>query len=78
MRRILDMCLDATGDLLAAAAPLAKLLRGTRLSAEAAVIVAVANRLRDELARRDPLAGRVVLSRVQYAACFLKGIAGTS
>ena len=72
MRRVLDRCLAATGELLERAAPLPDRIRGLRFSMECAVIVMIANKLRSELDRRDPLAERVVLSRTQYAGSFLK------
>ena len=71
MRRVLDRCLAATGDLLERAAPLPDRIRGLRFSMECAVIVTIARKLRSELDRRDPLAERVVLSRTQYAGSFL-------
>lgn len=74
MRRILDRCLVATGDLLERAAPLPDRIRGLRFSMECAVIVTIARKLRSELDRRDPLAERVVLSRVQYVESFLQPI----
>jgi hypothetical protein len=42
---------------------------------ESAVIVAIAHRLVAELARRDPLAERVELSRAQFLWCALSGAA---
>ena len=76
MREVLDRCLNATGDLLAFAAPLPDRLHGGRFAAEAAVILALANKLRSELDARDPLAERVVLTRMQYAACCMRGTLG--
>lgn len=72
MRRVLDRCLAATGDLLERAAPLPDRIRGLRFSMECAVIVTIAGKLRSELEHRDPLAERVVLSRSQYAGSFLR------
>ncbi len=72
MRRVLDRCLAATGGLLERAAPLPDRIRGVRFSMECAVIVTIANKLKSELDRRDPLAERVVLSRGQYAGSFVR------
>lgn len=65
MRRVVDRCLDATDDLLAVAAALPCRLVRSRLRYEAAVILAVAERLSRLLRRNDPLAGRVELGKVQ-------------
>ena len=44
---------------------------------ESAVIVRIADRLLDELARRDPVSERVALTKVQFALCGVGGaIAG--
>ncbi len=74
MRRVLDRCLAATGDLLERAAPLPDRVRGLRFSMECAVIVTIAGKLRAELDRRDPLAERVILSRARYVESFLRPI----
>lgn len=74
LRRVMDRCLDGTDDLIASARCLPARLRNLRFAMEAAGIVEVAGRLSAELRRRDPLAGRVVLTRVQLAACCLRGI----
>ncbi|MDE0029270.1 MAG: squalene synthase HpnC [Deltaproteobacteria bacterium] len=74
MRRVLDRCLDHTDRLLETADALPGHLRNLRFAMEAAVIVAIAWRLSAELRRRDPLAERVVLTKVQYAACCARGI----
>ena len=73
VREVLDHCLDATGNLLVLAAPLPDRLHGVRFAAEAAAILAIANKLGSDLATRDPLAERVVLTRMQYAACCMRG-----
>ncbi len=74
LRRVLDRCLQATAQLLETAVRLPAELRGFRFSLEAAVIVAIARRLTTELRRRDPLAERVTLNRIQFAACCLQGV----
>ena len=75
LRGVLDRCLNATDDLLALAERLPGQLRDLRFAMESAVIVAIATKLSAELRRRDPLAERVVLSKAQYAACCLHGVA---
>ena len=74
LRQVMDRCLDATGQLLALARTLPGQLRNLRFAMEAAVIVAIADKLCAELRRRDPLAERVVLSKVQYIGCLLAGV----
>ena len=74
LRRVMDRCLDATGQLLVLARTLPGQLHDLRFGMEAAVIVAIADRLCAELRRRDPLAERVVLDKVQYLGCFLAGV----
>ncbi len=74
LRRVLDLCLDATDGLLRQAGGLPGQLRNFRFAMEAAVIVAVAHKLSAELRRRDPLTERVVLGKAQFAACAARGI----
>jgi len=74
LRQVMDRCLGATGELLVLARTLPGQLQDLRFGMEAAVIVAIADKLCDELRRRDPLAERVVLSKVQYLGCFLAGV----
>ena len=76
LRRVLDRCLDASDVLLVSAGHLPGQLRDTRFAMEAATIVAIARKLSRELRRRDPLAGRVVLTKAQLAACFARGVGG--
>ena len=73
LRQVLDRCLNATGQLLALARTLPGQLRNLRFGMEAAVIVAIAEKLCVELRRRDPLAERVELGKAQYLGCFLAG-----
>ena len=75
MRRVIDQCLDGTDALIAIARLLPGQLRSRRLAMESAVIVRIAERLSRLLRRRDPLAGRVKLSGLQFAGCGLTGIA---
>lgn len=74
LRCVLDQCLDATEALLDIARGLPSRLRNTRFALEAAMIVRIARRLAVELRRRDPLAERVVLRRLQYAGCGIAGL----
>lgn len=74
LRQVMDRCLDATDELLVLARTLPGQLHDRRFGMEAAVIVAIADTLCAELRHRDPLAERVVLSKVQYLGCFLAGI----
>lgn len=77
LRRVLDRCLDAAEKLLESADGLPDQFRNLRFAMETAVIVAIARKLSHELRRRDPLAERVVLTPVQYAACCLRGVGRT-
>ena len=77
LRRVLDQCLDATEKLLEPADRLPVQFRSLRFAMETAVILAIAKKLSKELRRRDPLAERVVLTKTQYAACFLGGVGRT-
>lgn len=74
LRRVLDRMLDGADDLLDRAAPLAGRMKSRRLAMETAAIQAIARKLAAGLRRRDPLAERVKLGRVDYAACMLEGI----
>jgi squalene synthase HpnC len=74
LRRVLDRCLARTEDLLKDARKLPKALKHRRLAAEAAVIVAVADKQTTRLARRDPLAERVVLGPLGFAAAAASGL----
>jgi squalene synthase HpnC len=75
LRRAIDQCLDGTDALIAIARLLPGQLRSRRLAMESAVIVHIAERLSRLLRRRDPLAGRVKLSGLQFAGCGLTGVA---
>jgi squalene synthase HpnC len=77
IRRVIDQCLDGTDALIAIARLLPGQLRSRRLAMESAVIVRIAERLSRLLRERDPLAGRVKLSGLQFAGCSLTGIART-
>lgn len=74
LRRVVDRCLSATRALNGEAARLGPGLKSARLGMESAVIHRIAERLTEELFRRDPLAERVKLNRWQLAGCGLGGI----
>ena len=73
-RRVLDRLLAQTRLLVEHARALPGGIRSTGLRRESAVIVALAARLVDALARRDPLAERVKLGPVQIAVAALTGL----
>lgn len=74
VRRAIDRLLDRTAALVRDAKPLAGQFRDRRFAMEAAMIWRIADRLLDELRRRDPLAERVVLSKPAYLAAGLWGV----
>jgi hypothetical protein len=74
MRRVIDQCLDGSDELIAVARTLPGQLKSRRLAVESAVIVRIAERLSRLLRRRDPLAGRVKLSSLQFLGCAVTGI----
>jgi hydroxysqualene synthase len=76
LRRVLDRCLAHTRELMAQADRLPGALKSRRLAMESAIIVAIAHKLIAELARRDPLAERIELTRMQFLACGVRGVAG--
>ncbi len=73
LRRVLDMSLDATADLLAGARALPSGLISRRLAMESGAIITIADRLVGRLRREDPLAGRVQLSKPDYLWCCALG-----
>jgi squalene synthase HpnC len=73
MRRVLDRTLDATDALLVTARELPHRLKSRGLAMESAVIVRLAQRLSELLKRGDPLAGRVALTKRDFAWCGLRG-----
>jgi squalene synthase HpnC len=74
LRRVLDRLLDHTEVLIATASDLPPGVAARGLRWESAVIVALAGRLARRLRRGDPLAGRVKLSKGDFAASFLTGL----
>ena len=75
LRRVLDDTLDGVDRLLRAAHDLPRALTSRRLAAEAAVVLAIAQRLALLLRRRDPLAERVELGRAALLPCGVRGCA---
>ncbi len=74
LRRVIDRCLDGSDELIAVARTLPGQLKSRRLAMESAVIVRIAEQLSRLLRRRDPLAGRVKLSGLQFLGCGVTGI----
>jgi hydroxysqualene synthase len=74
LRQVLDRTLDGVDDLLTTAGDLPRALRSRRLAAESAVILEMAKRLARELRARDPLAGRVELTRARFLQCGVWGL----
>ena len=75
LRLVLDVMVAATRPLVEAARALPGGIVAGGLRRESAVIVAVAERLLDLLARRDPLAGRVKLGLWGVTAAAITGLA---
>lgn len=76
LRRVLDNCLDRCDALIEAAGSRPVRLRSRRLNAEMRVISGLAAKLSARLRREDPLAGRVKLSKLDFATAALRGIVG--
>lgn len=76
LRRVIDRCLVATETLLVEARKLPGLLHDRRLAMESAAIVRIAIKLTEELQQRDPVAGRVQLTKRQFMGCCALGAAG--
>jgi farnesyl-diphosphate farnesyltransferase len=74
LRRTLDVLLDRTDGLVETARRLPGAVASAGLRCECAVIVALAGRLGVLLRRGDPLAGRVKLSKGDFARAFLGGL----
>ena len=74
MRGVLDRVLDGVDRLNAAASPLPRQIAERGLRMEAAGILAISRRLAAKLRRRDPLARRVALSRLDKAIALASGI----
>lgn len=74
LRDVMDRCLQGVEVLLVEARRLPKGLHSRRLAMESGVIVEIADRLTGLLGRRDPVAGRVALSKPGFLWCGLKGL----
>jgi len=75
LRQVIDRCLDRTRELMQDARQLPSGLKSRRLAMESAAIVRIADALIEKLARDDPLAARVKLSKPHYACCIFRGAA---
>ena len=76
LRKVINLCLDGTDELLATARLLSAQLNSRALAMESAVIVRLAERLSHLLRQRDPVAGRVALSKLDFLGCGLRGVGG--
>jgi squalene synthase HpnC len=74
LRRVIDGLLDNTEALIATARALPGRVRARGLRWESAVIVELAARLARRLRRGDPVAGRIKLSKSDFAGAFLVGV----
>ena len=74
LRRVLDRVLDRTDELILYARTGPPLLQSLGLRLETAFIVAIAAALSAKLRRRDPIAGRVELGRLELLLCAVRGI----
>lgn len=77
LRHVMDWLLEECAQLNREAERLVRGLKSRRLAAESAVIVRLARRLHQKLVDNDPIAGRVSLSKADFAAAgalgFLEG-----
>jgi hydroxysqualene synthase len=76
LRGVIDRCLTATEGLLVEARKLPGLLHDSRLAMESAAIVRIATKLTRALQARDPVAGRVQLTKLQFMSCCAVGAVG--
>lgn len=67
LRRVIDLALDECDALLGSAGPLPAALRDPGLRAQADATLSLARRLSRRLRQQDPLAGRVALTRLDFA-----------
>jgi hydroxysqualene synthase len=74
LRKAFDLLLHHVDGMTGSAADLPKRTRDRRLRLETAVIVGLATRLARRLARQDPLAAPVRLTKLDFAASFLLGL----
>ncbi len=78
LRRVQLRCVEDTRALMVEARRLPEKLKSWHLALESAVIVEIADQLLRELARKDPVAERVELSKPQFAWCAIKGVVKTT
>ena len=74
LRNVIDRCLDGCDALMMDARRLPGVLRSRRLAMESAVIVRLADQLSHLLRQRDPIAGRVALSKADFLSCGIRGM----
>ena len=77
LRSVLDRCVAATEALMPEARRLPPKLKSLHLALESAVIVEIADQLLRELAKRDPVAERIELTKPQFVWCGIKGVVKT-
>jgi squalene synthase HpnC len=77
LRRVLDRCLVSLQPLLDEAKRLPLVLKSRRLALESGAIAALATRIAARLAKEDPLAHRVALSKPAFAVAAAWGVAET-
>ena len=75
LRRVIARVLDGVDNLIEPARDLPRLVARKGFRAEAAIIVAIAERLKRKLRRRDPLRRRVALTHLDHARCAARGLA---
>ncbi len=75
IRKVIDLCLDATEELMIEARCLPSGLKSKRLAMESAFIIRIADALIKRLRTEDPLAGRVTLSKCSFIWCGIRGVA---
>lgn len=74
LRHVIDLMLDRTEMLIEQAQTLPRAMNNRRLAMETAITIGIARRLAALLRRHDPLARRVGLSPLAYAAAFIGGM----
>ncbi len=74
LRRVIDQCLDGVEELMATARRLPPHLTSRRLAMESAAIMRLAEKLTTMLRARDPVAGRVELSKPGSLLYALSGV----
>tara|TARA_A100001037_G_C15030325_1_gene580581 strand:- start:88 stop:906 length:819 start_codon:yes stop_codon:yes gene_type:complete len=73
LRRVLDKILIRTDELILVAKKEVWKISHRGLRFQTGVIIAIAEKLSEELRKRDPISERVELTKIQYFLCFLKG-----